>query len=278
MSLTIDQLQIDVNASAVNASSGIDALTSSLQRLRNALKGGAGLASTSRQLTAIGNALSSIGDPTSKVNVLVSALSSLGSVGKTNIGSILNQLKKLPEITRSLNATDLDAFAAQIQRVTTALLPLSTEMAKVSACFIKIPANIQRAIYAKAKLTASNHSTAKSYGILGTGISAVVVKFGLMLSIARRVGNIIASWIRASNDYVENLNLFTVAMGKYATEAQAFAEKVGELMGIDPSDWMRNQGYLSPLRPALVWRLIKLRLCQRTSHNSATIKICRIAG
>jgi hypothetical protein len=36
-------------------------------------------------------------------------------------------------------------------------------------------------------------------------------------------------------------------MGDYAAEAQKYAEKVGELMGIDPSEWMRNQGVFMTL-------------------------------
>ena len=46
---------------------------------------------------------------------------------------------------------------------------------------------------------------------------------------------------------MENLNLFTASMGKYASAAQEFAETVGEAMGIDPSTWMRNQGVFMTL-------------------------------
>lgn len=51
-----------------------------------------------------------------------------------------------------------------------------------------------------------------------------------------------SDWVKESNDYVENLNLFTVSMGKYADSAKAYAETVQAALGIDPSEWMRNQG------------------------------------
>lgn len=41
---------------------------------------------------------------------------------------------------------------------------------------------------------------------------------------------------------MENLNLFTVTMGKAADEALRYAEVVKEAVGIDPSEWIRNQG------------------------------------
>ena len=63
----------------------------------------------------------------------------------------------------------------------------------------------------------------------------------------RRIGSVLGSWIRESTSYVENLNLFTASMGEYAQEAQRYAEHVGDLLGIDPSAWMRNQGVFNTL-------------------------------
>lgn len=43
------------------------------------------------------------------------------------------------------------------------------------------------------------------------------------------------------NSYVENVNLFTVSMGKYADEALAYAKRVESAMGVDISEFIRNQ-------------------------------------
>jgi hypothetical protein len=43
------------------------------------------------------------------------------------------------------------------------------------------------------------------------------------------------------------LNLFTVSMGRYAEEAYNYAQKVSEVMGIDPAEWMRNQGVFNTI-------------------------------
>ena len=89
-------------------------------------------------------------------------------------------------------------------------------------------------------LSASNSTSAQSFTNLAT--KAVTAGYAL-----KKVGSTIASWINESNDYVENLNLFTVSMGEYAGAAQEYAENVGELLGIDPSTWMRNQGVFMTL-------------------------------
>ena len=44
------------------------------------------------------------------------------------------------------------------------------------------------------------------------------------------------------NEYVENLNLFSVSMGKFYNDAKEYAELVQDKMGIDSSEWMRAQG------------------------------------
>ena len=43
------------------------------------------------------------------------------------------------------------------------------------------------------------------------------------------------------------MNLFNVAMGKFASSAESYANKVGAVMGIDPADWMRNQAVFQTL-------------------------------
>ena len=85
------------------------------------------------------------------------------------------------------------------------------------------------------KATKTNEKSAKSFATLAAKVTVAAVAL-------KKVGNTIASWMKSSMDYIENMNLFTVAMGEYAGSAKKYAEEVGDLMGIDPSDWMRNQG------------------------------------
>lgn len=90
------------------------------------------------------------------------------------------------------------------------------------------------------EVSTSNVKSAKSFVNLGAKVTAAALTL-------KKAGQVIASWIKESNDYVENLNLFTVAMGEYADSAKEYAETVGEAMGIDPSAWMRNQGVFMTL-------------------------------
>ena len=57
----------------------------------------------------------------------------------------------------------------------------------------------------------------------------------------------IKSLIDKSSEYNEVVNLFSVSMGQYAGAAYEYANKVSEIMGIDPSEWMKNQGVFMTL-------------------------------
>lgn len=58
----------------------------------------------------------------------------------------------------------------------------------------------------------------------------------------RIVSNTLGSWFKESNDYVEALNLFNVAMGDCAEAAMDYAKTVEAVMGIDLKEWLTYQG------------------------------------
>lgn len=246
MTVDIDSLQIEIEATSSDAASKIDQLATALTNLKSAAKGGAGLTTTTKQLQALSNAAKLINGTnldSKKIQQFASAMNSLSTIQKASgLNSTINALKKLPDISTALNKADLGEFAQQMNQVASAMRPLATEMQKVANGFSAFPIRIQKIIQSNSALTASNNKTAKSFGVLGTGISSAQAKFGVYLIAFRQIASVMSDWVKESNDYVENLNLFTVAMGDYAEEAKAYAEEVQSVLGIDPSEWMRNQG------------------------------------
>ena len=246
MAVDIDSLQIEIEATSSDAASKIDQLATALTNLKSAAKGGAGLTTTTKQLQALSNAAKLINGTdlnSQKIQQFASAMNSLSTIQKASgLNSTINALKKLPEISTALDKADLGKFAQQMNQVASAMRPLATEMQKVANGFSAFPIRIQKIIQSNSALTASNNKTAKSFGVLGTGISSAQAKFGVYLIAFRQLASVMSDWVKESNDYVENLNLFTVAMGDYAAEAKAYAEEVQAAMGIVPSEWMRNQG------------------------------------
>lgn len=281
----LQALELRITGDAGTAKDGLDALITTLDTLRSKTKGGCGLSavarnvgklatevgklngsegakleslarglnslstlgnlklssSVSNQISAMGNAIKSLnGVDFTKVKDLATGLTPLASIGKSNLGSVLSQLKQLPKVMTELGKVDMNAFEAKVTQLATSLQPLADNMQKVANGFAAFPSKIQKFLASNSKVPSSNASAALSFGKLMTKITAAAI-------VLKTVSRTIASWITESNEYVENLNLFTISMGEYAEEAQKYAEEVGEVMGIDPSSWMRNQGIFMTL-------------------------------
>lgn len=196
-------------------------------------------ASIANQINAISGALNGVNtDTKDKLIGLADGLRPLSELGKSRLTTFINQLKKLPEVTQELEKVDMDKFTQQMQDLTAAMKPLADEMQKVSNGFSAFPAKIQR-------LITSTQQGRKSVGAFGKATGAL--KLGGFIVSLRTAANWIGKAITLSNKYQEDLNLFTASMGKYAAAAQEYAENVSEVMGIDPAEWMRNQGIFNTL-------------------------------
>ena len=285
MATTIEQLELEVQSSAGSAVSGIDSLSASLAKLKAATKGGVGLRTVANQLnafnTAMGNMDSSAPGRISSLASSLEKLRNLGSIklsstlatGITSIGqaassiattdfsgierlstsmqslvgfsakgftSTINALTKLPKVAETLNKMDLDKFTSQIQQLSSALSPLATQLDTIGNAFGRLPSNLQRTISATDRLATANNKVAMSY-------TDFYSKARMAIASVRGVANTIATWITQANQYIEDVNLFTVSMGEYAEQAQKYADIVSEAVGIDPGEFMRNQGVFNTI-------------------------------
>lgn len=126
----------------------------------------------------------------------------------------------------------LDALVDTLEKV---------EKATAGGCGLgSVASGLDKVDKANSKVSASNRSSASSFGKLATKVAAAAIAL-------KKVGGTIASWINESNAYTENVNLFSVAMGQYAESAMDYANKVSEAMGIDTSEWIRSQGVFMTL-------------------------------
>lgn len=202
--------------------------------------------SIANQLTAINTALAGLkwtdGD---KLTSLANGLRPLSELGKANMTTFINQLSKLPKVIEDLEAADIDKFTQQMTALAAAMKPFADEMQKVSNGFSAFPSKIQKLITSTEKYNASARKATTTTGKFTNGLKALNV--AAVAITFRKIGHFIAQAVTESNKYQEDLNLFTVALGQYAAEAQNYAEKVSDVMGIDPAQWLRNQGVFNTL-------------------------------
>lgn len=202
--------------------------------------------SIANQLTAINTALAGLkwtdGD---KLTSLANGLRPLSELGKANMTTFINQLSKLPKVIEDLEAADIDKFTQQMTALAAAMKPFADEMQKVSNGFSAFPSKIQKLITSTEKYNASARKATTTTGKFTSGLKALNV--AAVAITFRKIGHFIAQAVTESNKYQEDLNLFTAALGQYADEAKEYAEYVSDIMGIDPAQWLRNQGIFNTL-------------------------------
>ena len=197
-------------------------------------------------MQSLGTALSGISDgDIDKLYNVADALRPLSELEGAHMRSYINQLSAFPDVVRELRAADIDEFSNQMTRLANALRPFATEMQHVADGFRAMPSRIQRLI-----TTTEKYNNTVNKGSAQTsqfGISLKNIKTAAVMGGIRMLRQEISKAITESNAYQEDLNLFTASMGQYAKEAQEYAGNVGEIMGIDPAKWMRNQGIFNTL-------------------------------
>ena len=199
---------------------------------------------------AIGNQIARLKDtinqlpeiPGGKLQSLADGLRPLSELGKQKIGPFITQLQKIPEVTESLAKVDMEKFTKQMTKLADTMRPFADEMQKVSNGFSAFPSKIQKLITSTEKYSASTQKATKRTNALENALKKINLS-----AIVGKVTQLLGRAVRKASDYQEVLNLFSVAMGDYAEEAYEYAQTVSEAMGIDPAEWMENQGVFNTI-------------------------------
>ena len=199
-----------------------------------------------KQITALKPALDGLDvSHASKLTALAGALKPLADIGRAHLTPLINQLHKLPDLIRELDTVDLTKFTHQMEDLAAAMKPFADEMAKVASGFSAFPSRIQRLIKSTEQYNDTVRKATTHTNSWGRAMKAL--SWASIITALRRVATLIADCIEKSNSYQEDLNLFTVALGKYAEEAQNYAQKISDAMGIDTGEWMRAHGVFNTL-------------------------------
>lgn len=199
--------------------------------------------SIGNQLTEIGKAVSNIPDGSGgKLTQLAEGLTPLSTLEKASISSFITQLGKVPTVVESLGKTDMTKFSQQMKDLASAMKPLADEMNKVSAGFSAFPSRIQRLIESTEQYGGTIQRATGQTNLLWKSLKGAASFY-----LYRKAYTGLASMLNTASKYTETINLFTASMGEYAKEAYDFAKKASDVMDIDISDWMQNQGVFNTI-------------------------------
>lgn len=242
---------------------GLNATSKSIRELKNALSGlnsgdvskkltqiATGLkalesaknikisSSIANQLNALNAALANVrwtdGD---KLRTLADGLRPLSELGKANMTTFINQLKKLPTVIEELEKADIDKFTQQMKELAAAMKPFADEMQKVSNGFSTFPSRIQRLIrsteqYNGTVRRATTNTTAWSSAMTGIKLSAVVYS-------VRRVASAVAQYMFEASEWEGIMYRFGRAFGEEAEANYQWIKRLNSELQINVQQFMQ---------------------------------------
>lgn len=234
--------------------SGLDKLTDFLDKLS-----GTDLSASAKSINSVGNAikkiaavdiggldLSGLGGKMSELRSGLSSLDGLDASGLKAVGSAINALGKIPDLTSKLDPDTLNAFSTACDKISTSLTPLASQLDKVGNAFAKLPPQLSKVVTQANRVTAANEKQKKSYLSLSAQLSQFQKNMAKLVSIkaiADYLGNAVAKF----NDFYEATDLFHNAMGNLSGEADTLISKMQGLLGVDPTKAMTYMATIQSL-------------------------------
>ena len=172
---------------------------------------------------------------TSRIEMLNSAMAAFRTENATAIRQLANALNRLPTVAQRINQIDFTQFSNSIRQLTTTLEPLM-QRAEQAAQGLAALAQVMQA----ASRQSNNNG---GFGGLGRTLGSLSTRSLISWASLMKLKKVLGECFNVSAQYVENLNLFNVTMGKSASSAFEFAEAVNAALGVDTSDWIRYQGF-----------------------------------
>lgn len=175
---------------------------------------------------------------TEKITTLATSLSSLSGLSASGFSTSIKQLEKIPKVVEQLNDQTIAQFAEGIKKIADAMQPLYANSQNATVDLNALMRIMRQYNTTVRQTSESTRTLSKRTSLLGKLFASISI---------HKIGDAMSALVAKSNKYVEDLNLFTASMGEFADQAKEYAETVAGIVGIDPADWLRNQGIFQTL-------------------------------
>lgn len=228
-------------ASQMNSSAQVRETVNSVRSL-SGLKLSSSIANQIRKIAASVAEMNQVSFDATKFHSLYTSLAELSALPRSNLGTTVNALKKLPELAASLDKMDMTSFRAACDAINDSLGKLPEKFASVASGFRTIKSASKSFGASTASGTKQAESSLDSFISKLRTSASVIRAVATVASTFYKVGQGIAYCVDQSNRYIENINLADTSLGQYAATAHEYADAVKAALGINSGEFLRNQG------------------------------------
>ncbi len=228
-------------ASQMNSSAQVRETVNSVRSL-SGLKLSSSIANQIRKIAASVAEMNQVSFDATKFHSLYTSLAELSALPRSNLGTTVNALKKLPELAASLDKMDMTSFRAACDAINDSLGKLPEKFASVASGFRTIKSASKSFGAGASSGVKQAESTLDSFISKLQASASVIRAVATVASTFYKVAQGIAYCVDQSNKYIENINLADTSLGQYAATAHEYADAVQAALGINSGEFLKNQG------------------------------------
>lgn len=228
-------------ASQMNSSAQVRETVNSVRSL-SGLKLSSSIANQIRKIAASIAEMNQVSFDATKFHSLYTSLAELSALPRSNLGTTVNALKKLPELAASLDKMDMTSFRAACDAINDSLGKLPEKLASVASGFRTIKSASKSFGAGASSGVKQAESTLDSFISKLQASASVIRAVATVASTFYKVAQGIAYCVDQSNKYIENINLADTSLGQYAATAHEYADAVQAALGINSGEFLKNQG------------------------------------
>lgn len=227
--------------SQMNSSAQVRETVNSVRSL-SGLKLSSSIANQIRKIAASVAEMNQVSFHATRFHSLYTSLTELSALPRSNLGTTVNALKRLPELAASLDKMDMTSFRAACDAINDSLGKLPEKFASVASGFRTIKSASKSFGASTASGTKQAEPSLDSFISKLRTSASVIRAVATVASTLYKVGQGIAYCVDQSNKYIENINLADTSLGQYAATAHKYADAVQAALGINSGEFLKNQG------------------------------------
>lgn len=243
-SLANSMSALQTASAKVSSLTGLTNLAKTLEELKGKSTGLNSLRKALEGLDTVN--LTGVAESLGRLSAAAEGLSHLGD-GLESIKEFRKGINSLSGSLEKLKKMDLSGVADKINELVAAIKPLTDEMVRAGSGVSNF--GTQMRDLSQAMRTANN--TGRLTNEVRQNLNSLNQTMNKTFSVAkltagflalRKAAEKVADSIENINSYIEDVNLFTVAMGESAQAGAEFAQRMQDVLGIDAGEAMRNMG------------------------------------
>ena len=241
MDVSNDSVFFDINSDVSSSVQSLQKLSETLNSLNNILTIGT---QKINSFTKSIQSLSSIN--TMQIQTIINNLNQINNFkASTELNKLANSLESVGNLAPKINAKVVNQLGESTKNLKNNMSGLPSTINATTNALNGLPNNLKKAANEIDNLSSKNKKIKDTNSLLSKLSSSL--KLGTLFIGIKGIASTIGKFINLSNEYVDNLNLFYVSMGKMTNEAKEFVNTFSGKLGVDPSNVMRSVAFFNTL-------------------------------